>query len=193
MKFSAQIIYGADEQPLFAVLPYEAYVSLQRQVGSAVAFEEGAQRFVRLPHAGPKGRLDVLRLVEFLTRANILEIAVNKRAQIYEKFPQDQQMTLDPLIRREFLGLKSPYVNTMQAINEVIDSLVQTGLFERSKMKHPAFFRAVNSVKLNVEKVAEFLGRFPPLAQEEKIQLAQMACGGTAGGQMGGRDQSSHF
>ena len=176
MKFSAQIIYGEDEQPLFAVLPYEAYVSLQHQVGSAVAFEDDGQRFVSVPHGGPKARLDVVRLVEFLAREKILEIPVNQRAQAYAKFPQDQQMTLDPLIRRDFLGLKSPYVNTMQATNELIDSLVRTGLFERSKMKHKAFFRAVNSVRLTLEKVPGFLERFPPLAEKEKIHLAEMAC-----------------
>jgi hypothetical protein len=64
----------------------------------------------------------------------------------------------------------------MQATNELVDSLVRTGLFERSKMKHKAFFRAVNSLKLNLEKVPEFLKRFPPLTEEEKIHVTEIAC-----------------
>lgn len=35
-------------------------------------------------------------------------------------------------------------------------------------MKHKAFFRAVNSVKLNLEKVSEFLESFPPLEEEKR-------------------------
>jgi hypothetical protein len=171
MTLFEQFIYGADGKPLFAVIPYEIYSRFREEIGSDSTSEDAGLRFVRLPHGGPKARLDVVKLVELLIREKIYEIPVNQRAQSYDKFPKDQKITLDPLIRRYFLGMKSPYVNTMQATNEVIESLVRTGIFERSKMKHEAFYRAINSVKLNKEKADEFLKKFAPLSENEKIIL----------------------
>lgn len=171
MSVPAQIIHDANEQPLFAVLPYQVYTELMQKAQLRSTPQEARLRFVRLPYGGPDARLDVLKLVEWMLREKIYEIPVNQRAQGYDKFPADQLLTLDPLIRRYFLKKDSPYINTMQATSEVIDTLEKTGLFERSRMKTPAFFRAVNSIKLNVEKAQAFICQFPPLTQEEMLVM----------------------
>lgn len=169
MLVQEQVIRDVEGQPLFAVLPYKVYTELMKKAEVRNAPQEASLRFVRLPYGGPNARLDVLRLVEWMLREKIHEIPINQRAQAYNKFPENQLFTLDPLIRRYFLREDSPYINTMQATGEVIDALERTELFERSRIKTEAFFRSVNSIRLNVVKGEEFLGKFPTLTDDERL------------------------
>ena len=78
------------------------------------------------------------------------------RAQAYDKFPSNQLDTLDPLIRREFLPANSPYQNTMQATTEVVDALVESGLFIRTKKHFEGFYRPVKALDVCHEAMNAF-------------------------------------
>lgn len=171
MLIQEQVIRDIEGQPLFAVLPYKNYIELVKQAKAETAPQEDIQRFVRLPYGGPGARLDVLRLVEFMLREGIDEMPINQRAQAYDKFPQEQLLTLDPLIRRYFLKEDSPYINTMQATSEVIDALERMELFERSQIKTAIFSRTVNSIKINIAKAKEFMEKFPALTVNERLLI----------------------
>jgi len=84
-------------------------------------------------------------------------MAVNQRAQSLDKFPQDQWDTLDPFVRRHFLLPSSPYRNTMQVTTEVVDALVDTGMFKRIKKKYPYFYRPVNALEVVVPELLKYL------------------------------------
>ncbi|WP_085600418.1 MULTISPECIES: hypothetical protein [unclassified Pseudomonas] len=103
---------------------------------------------IKLPYGGAGTCLVVEDLINYLKNHEIAHLAINQRAQTLDKYPEDQQMTLDPIIRREFLAEGSPYRNTMQASAEVVDALVSTGRFRRAKKRYAFFNRAVNALEL---------------------------------------------
>lgn len=163
MKSNVQFILDQNEAPVFAVLPFAEYTRLignqnnpEEALGSP-SLLSADRRFIRLPHGGPGAKLDVLAFVKWLEKRSIINMAVNQRAQTLDKFPHDQMSTLDPVIRTWFLPEGSPYKNTMQATTDVVDALVETGMFTRTKQVYEYFYRPVNAIEVNWEKATEFL------------------------------------
>ncbi len=153
-----QFIYDENNLPLFAVIHYQEYQLLISQIDNAeVEIANIVHRYIPLPYGGPGAQLDILKLIEFFNREDTLEIPINIRAQRYDQFPENQRNTLDPFIRREILGLDSPYKNTMQATKELIADLISTGLFEHCKTKHPAFQRSVSALRIKNTEANEFM------------------------------------
>lgn len=176
---NTQFIRDIDGQPIFAILPIDTYKSL---IKDSSEFEQPPRasllsadgRYVRLPNAGPDFHLDVLRLVDLLARRGTISLAIAQRAQTLDKFNEDQfRNGLDPLIRRCFLPDGSPYKNTMQASNEVVDALVQTGIFEPAMEKFPAWYRPVKSLKVKKDELLAFIQKFGPLSKQDEIDIGQ--------------------
>ncbi|MDD2113824.1 hypothetical protein NP554_18780 [Pseudomonas asiatica] len=163
MKSNVQLILDQNEAPIFAVLPYAEYTRLianqsnPKEALTAPSLLSEDRRYIRLPHGGPGAKLDVVELLDWLNARAITDLAINQRAQTLDKFPQDQSMTLDPIIRRVFLPESSPYKNTMQAVAEVVDALVETGCFKRIKKSYPSFYRAVNALEIDWTEASQFL------------------------------------
>ncbi|MEG1038979.1 MAG: hypothetical protein RSE94_03555 [Pseudomonas sp.] len=151
---SVQFIHGDDGEAVFAVMPIGMYRALmaggvqsEASPSSHPLLNED-HTMIKLPYGGPSAYLHVPDLLAYLKAHGIQHLAINQRAQTYDKFPQEQLMTLDPIIRREFLG-DLRYKNTMQATTEVIDALVATGHFRRIKQRYDGLFiRAVNALEV---------------------------------------------
>lgn len=150
---NVQFIHNEAGEAEYAVMPIRDYRKLVS--ATEAGFEDEAHRLltedkkaVRLPYAGPGTVLDIEDLISYLTKHGINDLAINQRAQTLDKFPKEQAMTLDPIIRREFLVPGSPYANTMQASIDVVDALVSTGRFRRTKKRYSFFNRAVNAIEL---------------------------------------------
>lgn len=184
MNKKHQIISDQNGKPLFALIPYEEYVMLQKnlnerpaaQAVSALLSEDGLR--ISLPNA-PGEHIDLVRLVDYCVRTHQEcmgsdddfdevrkeygeSFPVNMRAQALANFDARQMGSLDPLIRAKFLSKNSPYRNTMQATTEVVNALVSTGIFHPTKRKFD-FYRPVNALDLNVEAAKEFLAGKPPV------------------------------
>lgn len=155
-----QFLLGSDHQPVFAVLPYEEYRKLLKLASENQTAtprpSSDKHKTVPLPHGGPGASLDLVRLAAYCIQHDIESIAVNMRAQSYDKFPPNQLNTLDPLIRREFLPQGSPYKNTMQATTELVNSLVDSGLFINAKRHFPGFYRPVNALDVCRDAMGAF-------------------------------------
>jgi hypothetical protein len=175
-----QFIRSADGEPIFAVLPIAIYHSLRGdKTGSDLPktspLLSADGRYVRLPNAGPNFHLDVLQLVDLFWRRGTTCIAIAQRAQTLDKFDEDQVRNgLDPLIRRLFLPESSPYRNTMQASNEVVDALVETGIFEPTMARFPAWYRPVKSLNINIEALQEFIQKHGPLDPKNQIDIGEV-------------------
>lgn len=184
MNKKHQIISDQEGKPLFALIPYEEYVMLQKNInerrtaptGSTLLSEDGLR--ISLPHA-PGEHIDLVRLVDYCVRTSQVSMGadddldevrkeygesfpVNMRAQALTNFDARQMGSLDPLIRAKFLSKNSPYRNTMQATTEVVNALVSTGIFNPTKRKFD-FYRPVNALDFNVEAAKEFLAGKPPV------------------------------
>lgn len=151
---SVQFIHGDNGEAVFAVMPIEMYRALiaggSRSEASASSHPllNEDQTMIKLPYGGTNAYLHVPDLLKYLKEHGIKNLAINQRAQTLDKFPEEQQMTLDPIIRREFLG-DLRYRNTMQATTEVVDALVATGHFRRIKQRYEGMFlRAVNALEV---------------------------------------------
>lgn len=176
MENNPQFITDKDGKREYVVLPYEFYLSLVG--GSASAATSSSllsedRKSITLPNGGPGAHIDVIRLADYFQRRGtcdlgisqedqdtdrkLRDMAVNQRAQSLEKFPADQRDTLDPFVRRHFLPLNSPYRNTMQVTTDVVDALVDTGMFKRIKKKYPYFYRPVNALEVVVPALLEYL------------------------------------
>ncbi len=174
-----QFLSNENGEPVFAVLPIATYRELiaGRDAGDQPAAHSTSLlsadgRYVRLPHGGPKAQLDVLRLADLCARKEISCLAVGKRAHALEKFSkEDIQHGLDPLIRSFFLPKDSPYRNTMQAVNDVVDALVETGIFDHAKIRFPHYGRAVNSLKVNPAALQAFLEKHGPLDPKDRVEI----------------------
>jgi len=163
VKAPVQFILDQHESPVFAVLPYAEYMRLianqndAHSMAPALSLLSEDGRHIRLPHGGPDAQLDIVELLLVLKARGITDLAINQRAQTLQKFPDDQADTLDPIIRRELLGQDSPYKNTMQAVTEVVDALVETGIFSRAKKSYPCFYRPVNALVVDQEIASRFV------------------------------------
>ncbi|WP_176050836.1 hypothetical protein [Burkholderia sp. BCC1644] len=162
-----QFIHDADGKPVYAVIPIDEYSKMKDAyvTGESPSTQESLLSadllYITLPHGGPDARIDMRQFVEaWLSRGTsfvALPMPVNKRRQVYSKFIGNGLNTLDPILRRCFLPDRSPYANTMQATNAVVDALEQTGVFTRTVEGYDGFYRPVQCIRINEEKAREFL------------------------------------
>lgn len=148
---SVQFIHNENGEAEYAVMPIAYYRSLTSQGSdsdTAHPLLTQDKKAVKLPYGGPGTCLVIDDLVDYLKKHGIKDLAINQRAQVLGAYPKEQEMTLDPIIRREFLMQDSSYRNTMQATGEVVDALVSTGRFRRTKKRYDFFNRAVNALEL---------------------------------------------
>ena len=148
---SVQFIHNESGEVEYAVMPiahYRALISDSVEPGAPHSLLTQDKTAIKLPYGGPGTCLVIDDLIKYLKANGIQHLAINQRAQVLENYPEEQEMTLDPIIRREFLVPDSPYRNTMQATGEVIDALVSTGRFRRTKKRYDFFGRAVNALEL---------------------------------------------
>lgn len=163
MDIKPQFIIGMDGKPQFAVLTYNDYVGLIEATGEGTQLAPpgliNADRSkITLPNGGPGAHIDLTRLADYFQRRGTINLAVNQRAQSLDKFPQNQRDTLEPFIRRHFLPPDSPYRNTMQVTTELVDALVETGMFKLIKHSYPdLFYRPVKALEIVVPVLLEYL------------------------------------
>lgn len=163
MSPSVQLILNDQEKPIFAVLPYQAYLDLIKEqevpaeytVASTLMSRDGTK--IRLPHGGPGAEIDLVRLVDYCRVSSLVSMSINARQQTLDKFESKQLGSLDYLLRTQFLAKDSPYKNTMQATTEVVDALVHTGIFRRSKRVMDGYYRPVLALDYIAEKGDEFM------------------------------------
>lgn len=132
--------------------------------------------FVTLPHGGPDAKIDLHRLGHALyqrgTTLTVLPVGedgepqrllpIAKKTQKLDDFTGGPANGLDAILRRCFLPVGSPYQNTMQATNAVVDALVETGLFSRTVQPMPGFYRPVQCLAINERALVEFVERLGP-------------------------------
>jgi hypothetical protein len=163
MKNKIQFIVDEASNPLFAVVPYQDYLNLTANQGEDGTLPSGPSLLssdgltIRLPYGGPGASIAVLDFLEMWFQSATDDMAINQRAQSFDKFPDDQRCTLDPVIRRSFLPENSPYKNTMQATTDVVEALLETGLFSRISKKYPYFYRPVKAIKIDWPLAIEFM------------------------------------
>ena len=148
---SVQFICNENGDVEYAVMPighYRALVSGVSESDLPHPLLTKDKTAVKLPYGGPGTCLVIDDLVKYLKKHGISHLAINQRAQVLTAYPEEQEMTLDPIIRREFLMDDSSYRNTMQATSDVVDALVSTGRFRRTKKRYDFFNRAVNALEL---------------------------------------------
>lgn len=178
-ELSVQLINDSNGKPAFAVLPYHQFEVLMANHPLAETLPTPLirdDRYIDLPEASGEC-IDLVRLVDYCLRqatvsmgadddrAEKLEqyresLPVNARTQALERFDAQFSGGLDPLIRRYFLSKDSPYRNTMQATKEVVDALVKTGIFKRTKRKFD-FYRPVNALDFDAEAGQAYLAGKP--------------------------------
>lgn len=129
--------------------------------------------FVTLPHGGLDAKIDLHRLGHALCRRGttltVLPVGkdgepqkllpIAKKTQKLDEFTGAPANGLDAILRRCFLPEGSPYQNTMQATNAVVDALVETGLFSRTVQPMPGFYRPVQCLAINERALVEFVER----------------------------------
>lgn len=166
-----QVIYDTNNKPAFAVLPYHEYEKIMTLLAekldqpSPLLSEDGL--FIRLPHGGPDAQIDLIVLANYCYERSLIAIAIGARQQRLSKFEINQVGALDPMIRMCFLKQDSPYRNTMQATTEVVDALVETGMFKRTKrdfnnaVEGQQFYRPVLALEVNEAAVKAFVKSHP--------------------------------
>jgi hypothetical protein len=172
MTHDVQFILDKSKKPTHAILDIDTYQDLIRQgkkdlpASPSLLSEDGLR--ITLPHGGPSAHIDLVRLVDYFIRRSLSSLAISARQQTLDKFQANQLRSLDPMLRICFLPKDSPYRNTMQATNEVVDALVETGLFARSKRsfseEHSTYYRPVNALDFLAERGKTFLtGKNEPI------------------------------
>lgn len=176
MKRQHPTIQDPDGNVLYYLVPPEEYqmhfaANVTQADTSSLISEDGLK--IYLPEAGEGDHIDLVRLARYCVDTSLVAMGadddrdsvkeeyaksfpINMRQQALKNFEARQMGSLDPLIRAKFLPKDSPYKNTMQATTAVVDALVETGLFSRSKRKFD-FYRPVNSLDFNLEAAKEFL------------------------------------
>lgn len=151
---NVQFLHNQFGEAIFAILPIETYKALllgssqetaEQVKTSPLLFGEGDNLSVRLPYGGPDAAVKIKDIISKFKNLGVNEMAVNARAQSLDKFSEDQQHTLDPVLRRM---LPHSYQNTMQATKDVVDALVASGYFKLDRRKFPYSDRAVKSITL---------------------------------------------
>jgi hypothetical protein len=175
-----QFIADENNTRIFAVVPiklYEALVEGQEEpveihTKSRLLSADG--RYVFFLNAEPNAKFDVLQLVDLLKRLGTKNIAIAQRAQTLDKFEHGQILNgLDPMLRTFFLPKDSPYRNTMQANNELVEALVETGIFQHTVAKFDAWYRPVKSLKINQRALEAFIEKHGPLPKHQQIDASE--------------------
>lgn len=186
-----QFILGEDGQPIFAVVPYAEYADV---FGTARAEQTGDADHqiplsIPLPNAGASASIDLPRFVEYWVRCGIQSLPINKRAKPFHEFEGRELFSLEALIRTCFIS--ESYRNTMQAVNEVTDQLVDTGLFREVRFNQARlmpdqifqreqaileaqilpYSRSVNCLEIVYDKAKEYCKQHP-VAPDQKIPSA---------------------
>ncbi|WP_247842260.1 hypothetical protein [Pseudomonas sp. MWU12-3103b] len=186
-----QFILGEDGQPIFAVIPYAEYADV---FGAARAEPTGhvdhpIPLSIPLPNAGASAAIDLPRFVEYWVRCGIQSLPINKRAKPFHEFEGRELFSLEALIRTCFIS--ESYRNTMQAVNEVTDKLVDTGLFREVRFNQARllpgqifqreqaileaqilpYSRSVNCLEIVYDKAKEYCKQHP-VAPDQKIPSA---------------------
>ncbi len=131
-------------------------------------------RTITLPHGGLGAKIDVHALAHaFCRRGTVLTVLpIAKKQQKLADFgsgPDGPINGLDAMLRRCCLPKESPYRDTMQATTAVVDALVETGLFERAVRSLPGFYRPVQCLVVNEEKMITFVNELGDPAPENRI------------------------
>jgi hypothetical protein len=184
-----QVIYDANKKPLFVVIPYDD--EYKRAFGiepslNTLSATHGIPLTITLPNAGAGATIDLPRFVEYWVRCGIQSLPINKRAKPLREFEGRERFSLEALIRTCFIN--EPYRNTMQAVNEVTDQLISTGLFREVRFNQAQlmpgiifdreqailqaaiqpYSRTVNCLEIVYEKAVEFCNQHPT-PKEKKI------------------------
>jgi len=158
-----QFINGADGKPAFVVIPFDEFSRGEPAPAAETAplspesLLSTDGRFVGLPHGGPGAQIDLRQFIDAWVRRGTTVMAINKRQQAYSKFVGDGRNALDPILRRCFLPIGSPYANSMQATTAVVDALAQTDVFERTTEAQDGYYRPVQCIRINEAKAIEYL------------------------------------
>lgn len=110
-------------------------------LGQAVQMTARDPAWIKLPYGGPRAGFYTERLVDAMKERGERQIVIGA---VQLGLPDVKPHSLDYLLRSRYA--KNP--NTKQAVAEVIDSLVETGRFSRSKMKDPSTGQTVDSLAL---------------------------------------------
>lgn len=178
-----QFILGANQEPLFAIIPYAEY---QRFIGTQsviVAPTRAAgeiTRSIRLPNGGPSAAIDLPSFVDYWCRKGILCMPISQRAKPLREFESRERFSVEAMVRMCFVS--ESYRNTMQVTTEVAGELIATGLFrlvklDRAQMQEgysyegqgsgsgtrglEAFSRSVKCLEFIVEAAEKYLRENP--------------------------------
>lgn len=97
--------------------------------------------WIRLPHGGNEAGFYAQRVADAVAAMPGREIVIGATKSALAKV---KPHSLDYLLRTRYAKIP----DTMQAVRQVIDSMVATGLFERSTMDDPETGRSVDSLRL---------------------------------------------
>lgn len=184
-----QVIYDVNQNPVFVVIPYDDEYKRAFGIESLQADMSAAHEIplrISLPNAGAGAAIDLPRFVEYWVRCGIQSLPINKRAKPLRDFEGRERFSLEALIRTCFIT--EPYRNTMQAVNEVTDQLIDTGLFREVRFNQAQllpgrifereqaillaeiqpYSRTVNCLEIVYEKAAEFCKQHP-IPADKKI------------------------
>lgn len=131
------------------------HVEVEAGPSPSLLSEDG--RYVRLPYGGPDARIDLERLIWILVRRGNLTVPIAKKHTGLSGLTEAYASGLDAILRREFLPANSPYRNTSQATIAVVDALVESGLFYREIHRLKGFYRPVQCLTINRERVVGFV------------------------------------
>lgn len=154
MNPKAQFIYDDAQQPLYAILPFAEYMRLQGEDQPAPqkpSLLSNDRLSIRLPNGGPDAHIDLPRFVDYFCKAGLLSIPINQRAKKFSEFGVTELLSLEGLIRGCFLKKNSSYRNTMQATNDVVAALVETGMFKevrfyKAKLRNNEIFNRAEAL-----------------------------------------------
>ena len=157
MTRPVSLLCDSDGNPIFAVLPYQDYLRLRDRAKEGDVPPIGQPgRYILLPNGGGE-QLDVCKLIRYFDRFGLRSMMIINRNQTYIKFAPSELNGLDPVLRRVFLPEDSPYKNTTQAVGELVDSLCATGVFKRTMLSNPKFYRSVNGIAIVEPAALAFL------------------------------------
>lgn len=114
---------------------------------------------INLPYA-KNYKIPLTKIIEYFISNNIEVMPINNKACVLSEFKAEHlKTTLDPVIRLYMLEADSPYRNTMQAVNEVVEQLVNTKIFELIQVegKDFGFKRRVKALKIDKDKARQYL------------------------------------
>lgn len=114
---------------------------------------------INLPYANNQTE-PLIKFLEYFISNNIEIMPINNKACTLSDFKEEHlKTTLDPVIRSYILGEDSPYRNTMQAVNDVVNQLVKTGFFKLINVNGSnfGFKRRVRALQIDTAKAKHYL------------------------------------